>query len=304
MDALVDIGTPQAALALQPLLWTDDPNAYHAAWCLAALLPLAGVEDALQTITLTPEQRKAKQIEWIWEPFSDNVILQAVVGRIAYLLHATPENELLLKNLPCDPRLIIPLCAIVAQDSRTKKMGKEKRQRLQERIGEDKKSRLIPFKPELPYEPMDEQKQKSIVKEFADDISVGPKWKYLYSMLSVSRQLALLLALAQEKIQPSIEDWQNIFKPINYGFSKSWHVKILKLLFLLPLIFNFLDLWNRVEQSSAAVVFTLATIIISFVLLGGMIFVQSQKWTIGTVTFLFIVTFLGLAEYLRPLLHN
>lgn len=118
-------------------------------------------------------------------------------------------------------------------------MSKERIQELQEQIGEDIKTRLISFKAKLLHEPMDEQMQKSMVEEFTHDISDNHVWKYLYSMLSIPNQFTLLLTLAHEKIKPSIDDWHNLFKPISYDFPRSWHVKVLKFLLLIPIFLDF-----------------------------------------------------------------
>ncbi|MFN8432786.1 MAG: NACHT domain-containing protein [Anaerolineales bacterium] len=292
MDALVDIGTPQAALALEFLLWTDEPKAYHAVWRLAALLPLTGAEDILQTVNLTSEQRKAKQIEWVWEPFSDHATLRAIVGRIAYLLHMTPEEFLPKKKLPCDPRLTISLCGIASQDGRIKKMSKERIQELQEQIGEDIKTRLISFKAKLLHEPMDEQMQKSMVEEFTHDISDNHVWKYLYSMLSIPNQFTLLLTLAHEKIKPSIDDWHNLFKPISYDFPRSWHVKVLKFLLLIPI---FLDFWGMgliISQSSSLLTqINVGIFLLGVALLVMTIWIQRAHWRLVDLDGLLSVTF-------------
>ena len=117
IDALVDIGTPQGVLTavrfLQPLLWSDEPKAYHAAWRLAALLPYPGIEDTLKKVELDPEQYKADQIKWIWAPFSDNKIILGIVGRIAHLLHITSKSSLRPKRLLPDVRLNLPLQTIL-----------------------------------------------------------------------------------------------------------------------------------------------------------------------------------------------
>jgi hypothetical protein len=195
MDALVDIGTPQAALVLEHLLWKDEPKAYHAAWRLAALLPLSGVEESVRSVNLTAEQRKAKQIEWVWEPFSDDIALQAIAGRLAYLINTTPEFDLPPKDLLCDPRLTLPLCIIVNSEIMREKV-------------------------------------------FAS----SPQWKSFIIKIDETK-------IKDKSRQPSVNDWLNMFKPSEYNFSTSSHVKMLKLLLLL-LLFSYLWIvWTHIHQS-------------------------------------------------------
>ena len=134
MDSLRDVGTPQAALALVPLLWDDDATAPNqAAWRLAELLLRPNVELTLRTFGLTPEQRKARQINWIWAPFDEpsDSALPAIAGRIAYLLHSAPAEAFPSDSPPvCDPRPAIPLCAVVAQDGQLEKIETDARKEL------------------------------------------------------------------------------------------------------------------------------------------------------------------------------
>src|SRR5260370_39956999 len=60
MDSLQEIGTPQAALALVPLLWHPDRSvASAAALRLASLLPAPQVEDVLRQYEFSEEQQEA-----------------------------------------------------------------------------------------------------------------------------------------------------------------------------------------------------------------------------------------------------
>lgn len=115
LDALRDIGTPLAAVAITLRLWDKDETLpYHAAWRLAMLLHQPNIEVSLRSIKLTSKQQKDQQFDWIWEPFEEPTgsALPVIAGRCAYLLLNAPNNTI-PQNKPSpttfDPRLIIPL---------------------------------------------------------------------------------------------------------------------------------------------------------------------------------------------------
>jgi len=123
MDALVAIGTPDAAEAFVPLLWSDDDSlAVYAAWRLAALLPQPNVEEVLRNYAIAEEQRKANSIKWIWEPFDEpsDSALPVITARLAYLMANSRviASSIDFEEQPkLDPRIVVPLCAIeIVQD--------------------------------------------------------------------------------------------------------------------------------------------------------------------------------------------
>jgi hypothetical protein len=120
LDALYTVGTRQAALVLTPLLWSTDQTIQHnAAWRLGALLADSDIEAALNDFTLSPEQRRADYMDWVWAPFEPDPEspLRVVGARVAHLLQAAPPDTLLPADslLTIDPRLVIPLCTIKAK---------------------------------------------------------------------------------------------------------------------------------------------------------------------------------------------
>jgi hypothetical protein len=279
MDALVDIGTPQAALALQPLLWIDEPKAYHAAWRLAALLPLAGVENALQTVTLTYEQRKAKQIEWVWEPFSANTELQSISGRIAFLLN-TPAASSFKTKLSCDSRLALVSCAVIG-NSYLKKYDESTKQKIRD---------LISQKDALSA---DEEKKASITQELSSKLCNNENWLNMYYKLSSDVQI-LILGLLDFDVLPSEEDWRNVFKPVRYEFSDSWHVKALKLLTFFLVSFIAWGTWWQIAHSATLLTWTNIAGVISVILLGSIAFAQREEWETDNLESLVIFEISGL----------
>ncbi len=284
MDALVDIGTPQAALALEPLLWTDELRAYQSAWRLAALLSLPSMEENLQTVVLTIEQRKSKQIEWIWEPFSDNLTLRTIIGRIAHLLHETPENQLPPKSLPCDHNLALPLCAIVSKIY-LKKLNAANQKELQEQIIE----KPLPMLVHEAYSfPLDEQ--KNIIEKFSPQLSENKIWQHIYSTLDIKKQISLLILLALGKISPEVDDWRNLNQPVRYTFSTSWHVKILKLLLSFLVILNLGGIWNQISQSATLLSWgNIGIILVGIGLLYGVTWAQRVTWSTSDLEVLIVI---------------
>ena len=116
IDDLNSIGTPDAAMALVPLLW-NQPEAVlsrtSAAWYLGGLLTQADVEDSLRTYELASEQRQSERLDWVWQPFEEtsNASLTVIAGRIAHLLQHNLLSDHIQQLSPyIDPRLVIPLC--------------------------------------------------------------------------------------------------------------------------------------------------------------------------------------------------
>jgi hypothetical protein len=231
LDALQTIGTPQAAQALVPLLWDANTTLQHqAAWRLAALLPKPNVEPALGDYPLTPEQRNADCQDWVWEPFVDEPTssLRVIAGRIAYLLHTAPPDTIPTGLPPAlDPRLVIPLCAVAAQERKLKALEERERKRLNERA-----ERLVtpPLPIPGPAQPArDLAAQERFVAAAIDDISDDRGWRYLFESLEAFLQFDLLRRLIQEGLKPTPNDWRNIFRPVEYEFEKSWQSRGIRL---------------------------------------------------------------------------
>jgi hypothetical protein len=233
LDGLTEVGTPQAALALVPLLWVDDAALpYQAAWRLAALLAQPPVEAALRAVPLTPQQRRSRQIDWIWEPFNEppTSALPVIAGRIAYLLHTAPARTV-LSGLPpaCDPRLAIPLCAVAGQDGQLKKMEADARQKLIEEVDQS-----------LPA-PSGQAAIEAFVEERVGRVSTHPTWRHLFDSLSAPVQFNLLRCLIRNKPVPSEDDWRTVLRPSRYVFETSWQARGVQLLLAL---LGLLILWG------------------------------------------------------------
>lgn len=245
MDALREVGTPQAALALVAMLWDDDATVtYQAAWRLAALLHRPNVELALRTISLTPEERKAKQINWIWAPFDEPPAsaLPVIAGRIAHLLH-TASAKTIPSELPpvCDPRLAIPLCAVVAQYGQLEWIEWEARKKLISEAGQF----FRPLSTEDSGPATSGQAaHDAFLTDHIDQISTHPTWRHLFGSLPSLAQFNLLCRLIQNDPIPIADDWRNVLRPSRYVFEASGQARGVKLFLAL---LGLLNLWGLVD---------------------------------------------------------
>lgn len=120
LDDLRAIGTREAAEGVLPLLWHAQPDvARRAAWCLASLLPQPDVEAALRDARLTPAQKAAPKIDYVWQPFDEPAesALPVIAGRVARLLTDDPGPYDPTAVGPIDCRLAIPLCGVEMADA-------------------------------------------------------------------------------------------------------------------------------------------------------------------------------------------
>jgi hypothetical protein len=91
------------------------------------------VEQGLETYTFPAARPSPGPLDWIWEPFtrSERSVLPLIVGRIASLLERAPVESAPRERLGFDPRLALPLLAIVNKQDAwrlTEELPKETKQ--------------------------------------------------------------------------------------------------------------------------------------------------------------------------------
>jgi hypothetical protein len=239
LDALYDIGTPQAAKKLAMLIWESSETAYHVAWRLAALLPKAGVEETLQQLTCTPTQRQKERLGWIWAPFDEDSQspLSVIAGRVAHLLHTSPADTLPAEDrFTPDPRLVIPLCTVAVQPEKLNTLSEQRRKNL----GDEIQSRLL-LHGEVTQTRSDLAAHQKLVTEAANALSDDLSWRYLIETLPLPLRSELLQRLLLNETQPNQNDWRTLFQPVKYQFAGSWHERGIKLALF---IICALDLWQ------------------------------------------------------------
>ncbi|HEU5159262.1 MAG TPA: NACHT domain-containing protein [Streptosporangiaceae bacterium] len=111
VDDLASIGTPAAVGSLVTLL-ADGTGATRTAWRLAELL---GTREVTEAIRRTHARFPADQIlDWVWTPFrqDDEDPLTSIVGRVAWLIQTSAEQDIPATRGSVDPRIALPLCAV------------------------------------------------------------------------------------------------------------------------------------------------------------------------------------------------
>jgi hypothetical protein len=210
LEDLFAIGTPDAAIALVPILWwTESPFSSTAAWYLAGLLPQAGVEEALQESSLETlgyireQERLWKPFEWIWQPFavSPNSTLTMITGRIAHELAYGNISEIPNSLPSIAPRLVIPLCAI------------ETVEQLTFPINWDLVAAEALLTPSNPTPELD-QARLALINRALGERNQQTRWRLLLSGLPPKLQLGLLDCLMNAQRRPTQNDWRHIFRSV------------------------------------------------------------------------------------------
>lgn len=221
LDALEAIATPGAALALAHFLW--EPALEHrAAWGLAALLMKPGVESALRECPITPEQRKADRLDWVWEPFERSATspLRILVGRVAHLLYTAPQQT--IPSGPpreLDPRLVIPLCLVVGQGKTPHGLEHREGWPLAEKC-------LIPTLGRLPPATELAPEREGVFAERIARLSGDRTWLHLFHSLPRKVQFkSVLRLLGYGPRTATPDDWRDILRPAVFQFQGSWQAR-------------------------------------------------------------------------------
>ena len=217
-DDLYAIGTPDAAIALVPLLWSQAVDiSSRAAWYLGGLLPQPEIAEALREYELTDQQKQEENLGWIWQPFGEpsHSALPIIAGRIAYLLHLHPLQT--IRKIPpaLDPRLVVPICAIQFRLSGL--------------------PNTFPASAETLLEQPDESSQQdnayldAIHKLLENSQNISIHWRQLIAALPPRVELDLLRRLIQQR-QHNRSHWQNLFQMVDYEMRTGWHYRGILLL--------------------------------------------------------------------------
>jgi hypothetical protein len=270
LDDLNQIATPKAANALVGLLFHKDSKiANRAAWHLASLIMLPTIEDSLrgsehgltesevsdsQDYATGVREKEAKDyanglrekdaksevgsyIGWIWNPFEEpiNSKLPFIAGVIAYLLeHSSSGNS--QQSVPkIDPRIAIPLLSVQMFDEI----------KLPKNLSDDADAFLEKTV-------LDDELNRKIIKLIEDTLgaeeSCSP-WRFLLSGLPPQLQLKMLYSLINNR-RPQKSDWQRIFKPLKYTFSKSWHYRTILIVAGIASLIALVQMFDPIARGS------------------------------------------------------
>ena len=260
IDDLYLIGTPDAAEALVPMLWTKGQSNNTTAWYLASLLIQPGVEAALKTYALNKlsndQSRSDKELDktfsWVWQPFQDNSnsAMTTIIGRIAHAISlelARESNPVpYYPSLALGPELVVPILAILSNRSfHPPSRAIQNNSRFQpsskwnlEQIDTLLQQQANTFNAN--------QQATSIVDVFFTQSNEDRGWRFLLNGLSPQLQLDLLRSLVTATQVPTRNDWINIFQSVQakYRFETSWHYYRILLIAGLLSLFAVFGIWH------------------------------------------------------------
>jgi hypothetical protein len=263
LSALKDlhaIGTPDAAVALVPMLWQGLFTS-PVAWYLASLLQQPGVEEALkaydfsrlgQNKTLEPREAE-KALAWVWQPFQDspNSAMASIMKKIVYGIAS--DIDMNANTIPYDLpltfglELVIPIIAI--------------------QCGRRCTYFVVDIKSLPPYlwgqidrlmglDPTDQLEKQitEIVNTFFTQSDADNGWRYLLNGLQPQLQLELLQRLVIASRSPQKEDWINFFRTVKYKFKTSRHYRAVLLIAALLTLVAGVGLWHMASVQFTGVV--------------------------------------------------
>lgn len=210
LDDLKNIGTPQAAETILPLIWNADGHrARRAAWCLASLLSIRDVENALRSHHLTDKQKGEKSFEWVWQPFDEpsDSALPAIAGRVAYLMTEDLDMSPPEVQWTFDPRVAIPVLCVMQEAGPITR-------RLEKIFDELDRGRISNLSPE------EENELRRKVRSAAS----AKGWLWLFSGLPPVMRDEFSVRLG-EGLQPTPADWRGLYHPLKYEFHRSWYFR-------------------------------------------------------------------------------
>ncbi len=285
-DGLTRIGTPAAALALTPLLWSADAQQqYDAAWRVGNLLANAGVEEALQQYPLTATQRNAEYLDWIWEPFQPekNNPVRIIAGRVAFILDKASEKmppPALTGKL--DQRLVIPMTMVLVQNGRRFKSIRDDKEREQ-------------FFKEIESLPMQSPVGTFInYPKVLNKVCEDKSWQSWFHSLPQAIHVEVLKRLIANDVKATPNDWRNIYRPSNYEFKQSWQEKGIRLAFALLILLGITQLVIEIIAQGTLGQWTSSYLLPIIMLIAAFILVKNRLALDNILTFLAIgALFLG-----------
>jgi hypothetical protein len=219
LNDLAKIGTPESAKSLVPSLWHPELEVRgQAAWYLAQLIMQPEIEATLTNNCDLPNSYSGDHYDWIWEPFTptnhQSHLIKVITGRIAYLLEKTPIETVSLPIPLVDPRLMVPVCAIITKVTLPKKWPANADSLL---TGVSNNTSIL----------------KEIDSIIGLPTSATTRRRSLLAALPPKLQLDLLKRLITFDQSPQAADWPRIFKPVRFNFERSWQYYLILLISLL-----------------------------------------------------------------------
>jgi|GEM_PF-4274858 len=232
------------------MLWHQDQRtARAAAWNLAGLIANPAIESALARIRLDPMYRDAQAFpcyDWVWAPFVEDTgsPLIPIMGRMAFLMDHSPDDELPAEHFQIDERLAYALALLGSprgfdrpniyesrdEFERYAELWKMAGQRtLSVYINEWEVARLFRA---IKDDPALTAKALAGLKDW---LSTCPLfWALVNSIPEKSRGHFIEKTVIPSWRRRATEgDWRNIFRPVSFSYEESWLFRGQLVLFLL-----------------------------------------------------------------------
>jgi hypothetical protein len=301
LDDLRRIATPAAAEALVALLWRGDDTSVRAAWRLGVLLREPVIDEALDRLVISSEQRALHRIDWLWRPFGDPTSsLGVIAGRLGELLQRERPDLAPASSPPIDPRVGVPLLAVARSGGFKVKSGSveidERMRGILRSLGDRlesfdptgtglSRSSLAPL-PRGPKVPLYElvpylrsdtdqarpgiELQLALVDHLVPQIFGSGQARRLVAHLPEAIRIDLVSRLPARLAHQ--DHWANVLRPIRYMFASSWHYRVV---LVIAAGLSGLALWELWQQVHAPHVgwsrwlpwWEMAVIVLSWVLI-------------------------------------
>jgi len=245
LQDLFTIGTPQAALALVPFLWSDSEElATDAACYLGKLLSQSNIEDGLHEYKPTTSELKAAPLKWVWEPFEvpAGSSLPLIAGRMAFLIAHT-QRDVPDTLLPIDSRIMIPLL-VEEMNNWTIPMNRSDSLRLSYEV---RREFLIRH-----WEQFGLSSSVEVIHRVFDRLGVHitPKLERLIKLAAPPTLKELLGRWRGEDSNPTINDWRSLSAPISYRFKTGWHYRTIQALFVSAIALTLISIYFSFREAS------------------------------------------------------
>jgi len=267
VDDLRQIGTPRAAMAMVPLLWSrHEAVSLRAAWSLAVLLRRESIESALALCSLNRDWH-AGAFSWVWRPFDESGTspLSVIAGRITQRLDAAELGDLPNTGDLLDERIVIPLCtSTLARSFKAHeffKLPDETARQFHSIMGmaysaagdekEDARSRKMQEALEkclaaVETSSLAPEAELALAEISVNSVCSDAKWKRLFSALRADLRCPLILRLIRGP-HATVSDWVELNHPLKFQFTGSPHFIVALLLGIALSLLAGYEIWAMLK---------------------------------------------------------
>lgn len=253
LQDLTEIGTPYAANIITGLLWHENhKSAARAAMYLSILFSQPSIENELRDYQLPASRKDVQTLHGIWKPFAEpsNSSLPMITDRMAYLLreYAPYLNTIEKPSGYADPRILIPTIVESKPNFRDLYFGSSWTEKVYDLWGE--------FDVQVAINKPEWGKRGSFMRDILGHLS-NPQLtlnnghledlrdrvvkeglraannralSLCFELLEKEKRWQIFLVVTQSPVDPTMDDWTNVFRPTVYEFDNGLHFKSVLLL--------------------------------------------------------------------------